>query len=149
MNLEEEFLYPALATVLGAEEIDDAMVDHQLAKRLISNIMDMSGREGPLRARVNSLGEEVIRHADEEDRELLRDARRAWEDGTVDFVGIGVQMQNRRRDLFTLVGSAAAETCAFDVDLPAEAVECLARCGSAVDGEAWPERAESAAYSRH
>jgi hypothetical protein len=137
MNVEEEFLYPAMKTVLD-DEIDDAMLDHRLAKRLISNIMDTTERGEPLRSKVHSLGEEVIRHADEEDRELLRNARRAWEDGKVDLVGLGIQMQSRRRDLFTLVGSAAVETCAFDIDLPAEAVQCADQ-RSAVDGEAWLE----------
>ena len=145
MNLEEEFLYPALRAFLGPDEIDDAMLDHQLAKLLISNIMDMTGREAPFRAKVQRLGEQVVRHADEEDRDLLRAARRAWEDGKVDLVGIGIQMQNRRRDLFTLVGSAAAEACAFDVDLPADAVRSLAQSGSPVDGRAWPERADAPA----
>ena len=126
MSLEEEFLYPSLKSVLDPGEIGDAMLDHGRAKRLISNIMDMSGPEAPLRAEVQRLGEEVIRHADEEDRELLRRARRAWETGNVDLVSIGIQMHNRRRDLFTLVGSTAGETCAFDVDPPADAVECLA-----------------------
>jgi hypothetical protein len=142
MHIEEEFLYPSLKHVLDPAEIDDAMLDHQGARRLISNIMDMTGREGPFRSRMHDLGEEVIRHADDEDRGLLRDARRAWEDGKVDLVGIGVQMQSRRRDLFTLVGSAQPETCAFDVDLPAEAVQCVAQ-PSTVDSEAWPERAGS------
>jgi hypothetical protein len=129
INLEEELLYPAMRTVLDAEEIDDAMLDHQLAKRLISNVMEVAGCEGPLRARVHDLGGEVIRHADEEDRGILRDARRAWEDGKVDLVGLGIQMQSRRRDLFILVGSTASETCAFDVDLPADAVQCIAQHG--------------------
>ena len=126
MSIEEEFLYPALKLALDAEEIEDAMLDHQHAKRLISNIMDMNDRGAALRAQVRRLGEEVVRHADQEDRELLRDARKAWEDGKVDLVEIGIQMHRRRRDLFTLVGSAPAETCAFDLDLPADAVECVA-----------------------
>lgn len=126
MTLEEEILYPSLKAVVGSHEIDDGLLDHQLAKRLISDIMDMTGREEPLRAKVHALGEDVIRHIDEEDRELLHDARRAWEDGKIDLVAMGIQMHSRRRDLFTLVGWVAAETRAFDVDLPAEAVQCLA-----------------------
>jgi hypothetical protein len=149
MNLEEEFLYPSLKPVLDPDEIDDAMLDHQLAKQLISNIMDMTGREARFRGKVQRLGEQVIRHVDEEDRELLQDARRAWEDGKVDLGAIAIQMQSRRRDLFALVGSTAAETCAFDVDLPADAVECLAQSGSPTDGERWSRRADSATYNGH
>jgi hypothetical protein len=148
MNLEEEFLYPSLKSLLDPGRIDDSVLDHQLAKRLISKIMDMTGREASFRARVQGLGEEVIRHADEEDRELLRDARRAWEDGKVDLVAIGIEMQSRRRDLLALVGSAAAETWAFDVELPADAVEYVAQRPT-VDGEAWPEPAGAVGHGRH
>lgn len=140
MILEEEFLYPWLDQVLDPSETEEAMLEHKRTKRLISNIMDMAGREAPFRAEIQRLGEELIRHVDQEDRELLRDARRAWEDGKVDLVGIGTQMQSRRRDLFALVGSAPVETCAFDVDLPAEVVERLTQSGSTVDGEPWPEQ---------
>ena len=149
MNLEEEFLYPSLKPVLDAGEMDEVMLDHQRAKLLISNVMDMAGPKAPLRAELQRLGVEVIRHADEEDRELLRRARLAWEQGEVDLVGIGIQMQSRRRDLFTLVGSTAPETCAFDVDLPAEAVQCVTQSGSTLDGEAWPEPADWVSHARH
>lgn len=149
MSLEEEFLYPSLKAVFDAGEIDEAMLDHQRAKLQISNIVDMTGPKAPLRAELQRLGERVIRHADEEDRELLRDARRAWEEGELDLVGIGLQMQSRRGDLFTLAGSPSSETCAFDVDLPADAVECVAESGSPFDGEAWPEPADWVSQGRH
>jgi len=149
MSLEEEFLYPSLKAVLGAAEIGDAMDDHKRAKRLISEITDMTGREADFRMRVQALGEEVIRHADEEDCKLLREARVAWEDGNVDLVAIGIRMQNRRRDLLTLVGSPVAETCGFDLDLPAEAVECLSESSSPLVGEAWPEGVDWGGRARH
>ena len=149
MSLEEEFFYPSLKSILGIDEINRAAEEHRHAKRLISTITDMTGREAAFRTRVQGLGEEVIRHADEEDCKLLREARRAWEDGKVDLVGVGIQMQRRRRDLFTLVGSEAPETCAFDVDLPADAVECLAQSCSPVGGEVWPARVDWASLSTH
>ena len=139
MNLEEEFFYPSLRAVLSDKEIDDALDDHRRAKRLISEITDMTGREADFRARVQALGEDVIGHADEEDRKLLRQARVAWEDGNVDLVATGIQMQSRRRDLFALVGSPAAEACAFDLDLPADAVECVPQPTSPVGGDAWAD----------
>jgi hypothetical protein len=146
MNLEEELFCPALRPVIGAARTDEPP-EHQPAKRLISDIMELTGREELLRVKVHALGEEMIRHIDEEDRGLLRDARSAWEDGKVDLVAIGVQMRSRRRDLFTLVGSVAAETRAFDVDLPADAVECLAQSTS-VDGGPWSGRVDTGANGR-
>ena len=146
MNLEEELFCPALRPLIGAARTDEPL-EHQPAKRFISDIMELTGREELLRVKVHALGEEMIRHIGEEDRGLLHDARRAWEDGKVDLVAIGVQMQSRRRDLLTLVGSVAAETRAFDVDLPADAVECIGQSGSA-DGEPWSGRADAGANRR-
>ena len=149
MNLEEEFLYPSLRAVIGGDEIDDAIMEHQLAKRLILQIMEMSGRAEPLRAKIHDLGAEVIRHIDEEDRELFRHARKTAEAGKIDLVEIEIEMERRRRDLFTLVGSASVKTPAFDVDLDADAIERLPQSGSEVDGEAWPEFADAGATGRH
>jgi len=148
MNLEEEFLYPSLKSVLDAEEIGDALLDHRHAKRLISNIMEMPGPEATLRAKLRTLGEEVIRHADQEDRELLRDARRVWEEGRADLVRVGVRMQSRRRDLFALVRSIAGDGRAFYVGPPADAARRPARFGAPVGPEAWLDGADRVSHGR-
>jgi hypothetical protein len=149
MNIEEEFLYPSLMPVVAAEDIDDAVLQHRRTKRLISEIMDMNGREGPFRAKVHALGEQVVRHIDEEDRELLRNAREAWEDRRIDLGEIGLQMHARRRELFALVGSVARQTPGFDVELAANAVECLPpQSGLSVDGQASREFADAGANGR-
>ena len=76
MAVEEHLLYPALKPVIGASEVDEAIVEHQVTKRLISDIMEMTGREELFRAKVHVLGEETVHHIDEEDRVLFRHARR-------------------------------------------------------------------------
>ena len=45
MAVEERLLYPALKPVIGAKEVDEGIVEHQVTKRLISDIMEMTGRE--------------------------------------------------------------------------------------------------------
>jgi hypothetical protein len=129
MAVEEQLLYPALRPFIAANEIDEAIVEHQVAKRLISDIMEMTGREELFRARVHVLGEETIHHVDEEDRELLPHARKAWEQGKVDLVELGTEMSRRRRELFDLVGSVAADTCTIDVEPVGDAIDELPQSG--------------------
>jgi hypothetical protein len=127
MTLEEELFYPSLKPVIGTEEIDEGIVEHHLAKRLMSELMKMTGREELFRAKVHVLGEEVVRHIDEEDCELFRDARRAWEDGKVDLVVLGAQMQVRRRELFDLIDAAARDSRVAEIEPIGEAIEDLPR----------------------
>ena len=125
MAVEEHLLYPALKPVIGASEIDEGLVEHQVAKRLISDIMKMTGREEIFRARVHVLGEETAHHIDEEDCGLFRHAREAWEEGKVDLVELGTEMSRHRRELFDMVGSVAADTHTIDLEPVGEAIEDL------------------------
>jgi hypothetical protein len=123
MAIEEELFYPTLKPVIGADQIDEGLVEHQVAKRLISEITGTTGREELFRTKLHVLGEETVHHIDGEDCELFRDARDAWEDGKVDLVELGAQMQSRRRDLFDLVGSVAADTRCVELKSVGEAIE--------------------------
>ncbi len=135
LAVEEHLLYPALKPVIGASEIDEAIAEHGVAKSLISDIMEMTGREELFRARVHVLGEQTVHHIDEEDRVLFPHAREAWEEGRIDLVELGSEMSRHRRELFDLVGSVAADARGCDVDLTASAVERVPTLQSAVDGE--------------
>ena len=64
MTLEEDFLYPALKPVIGAEKIDEGIVEHDLAKTLIVDLVHMTGREELYKSKVHVLGEEVMHHID-------------------------------------------------------------------------------------
>ena len=123
MAIEEHLLYPALRPVIGASEIDEGIVEHQVTKRLISDIMEMTGREEIFRARIHVLGEATVHHFNGEDRVLFRHARKAWEEGKIDLVQLGTEMSRHRRELFDLVGSVAADTRTLDVEPVGEAIE--------------------------
>ena len=125
MAVEEHLLYPALKPVIGPSEVDEAIVEHQVTKRLISDIMGMTGREELFRAKVHVLGEETVHHIDEEDRALFRHAHKAWEEGKIDLVELGTEMRRHRRELFDLVGSVAADTRIIDLELAGESIEEL------------------------
>ena len=129
MAVEEHLLYPALKPVIGVREIDEGIVEHQVTKRLISDIMEMTGREELFRARVHVLGEETVHHIDEEDRVLFPHARKAWEEGKIDLVELGTEMSEHRRELFDRAGSAAADTHTIDLKLVGETIEELPQSG--------------------
>lgn len=125
MAVEEHLLYPALKPVIGTGEIDHAIVEHQVVKGLISDLMQMTGREEIFGARVRVLGEAAVHHFDEEDRVLFRHARKAWEKGKVDLVELGTEMSNYRRELFDLAGSLASDTNTIDIEPVGEAIDEL------------------------
>ena len=129
MAVEEQLFYPALRSVIGVDDIDQGIVEHEVAKRLISDIMEMTGREELFRARVHVLGEATVHHVDEEDRVLFRDARRAWEEGKIDLVELGKQMRRQRRELFDLVGLVSADSHTIDLELVGETIEELPQSG--------------------
>ena len=129
MAVEEQLFYPALKWVIGVDDVDEGIVEHEVAKRLISDIMEMTGREELFRARVHVLGEATVHHIDEEDRVLFRDARRAWEEAKIDLVELGKQMRRQRRELFDLVGLVSADSHTIDLELVGETIEDLPRSG--------------------
>ena len=127
MAVEEHSLFPALRPVIGNREIDEGMVEHEVSKRLISEIMEMADRKEVLRARVHVLGETTVHHIDEEDRVIFRDSRKAWEEGKIDLVELGNEMSRLRRELFDLVGSVAGDTHNVDLEPMGKAIEELPR----------------------
>lgn len=125
MAVEEHLLYPTLKPAIGVREVDEGIVEHEVTKRLVSDLMDMTGREEMFRPKLRVLGELTVNHIDEEERVLFRDAQKAWKEGKVDLVELGTEMSRHRRELFDLVGSAAADTRTIDLEMVGEAIEDL------------------------
>jgi hypothetical protein len=123
--LEEEILYPALKPVIGIDEIDEGIVEHEVARRLIIDLTRMTGAEELYKSKVHVLGEETIHHIDEEDRGLLRDARKAWEAGKVDLVLIGHQLEVRRDALYGDFSTIASDSGKLEVESMGKAIEDL------------------------
>ncbi|PTQ12318.1 hemerythrin HHE cation-binding protein [Sphingomonas oleivorans] len=100
MTIEEEILYPALKPVIGAEEVDEGIVEHQSAKRIIAELEQLDGDEELFRSKVHVLGEETVHHIDEEDEELFEHGRRAHVDGRLDLDAIGDRLRARQAELY-------------------------------------------------
>lgn len=100
MTIEEELLYPALKPVIGADEVDEGIVEHDAGKKLIVEIENLDGTEELYAAKVHVLGEQTIHHIDEEDGELFADGKKAHEAGKIDLEALGKTMRDRQAELY-------------------------------------------------
>jgi len=105
MTIEEEILYPALKPVIGADEINEGIVEHASGKQLLAEIVQLDGTEELYKAKVHVLGEETIHHIDEEDEDLFEDAKAAHAEGRVDLDALGEQLRARQAELYDTVVS--------------------------------------------
>jgi hypothetical protein len=106
MTIEEEILYPALKPVIGADEVNEGIVEHQSGKRIVAELEQLDGTEELYKAKVHVLGEETIHHIDEEDEDMFEDAKQAHEDGKIDLDAIGEQLRARQAELYDQIGAS-------------------------------------------
>ena len=118
MEIEEDILYPALKEVINVEEVDEGIVEHQVARNLILDITRMTGREEMFKSKVHVLGEETMHHIDEEDSKLFEGAKEAWEEGKIDLVELGQQLSARCKELYDRLDSMGREMDQPKVEMP-------------------------------
>jgi hypothetical protein len=100
MTIEEEILYPALKPILGEDEINEGIVEHESGKRLVAEIEQLNGTETLYRAKLHVLGEETVHHIDEEDEDMFAEAREAHEAGKIDLEALGETLRARQAELY-------------------------------------------------
>jgi hypothetical protein len=100
MTIEEEILYPALKPVIGEDEVNEGIVEHQSGKRLVAEIEQLSGEEELYQAKLHVLGEETIHHIDEEDEDMFAEAAEAHRGGKIDLEALGEKLRARQAELY-------------------------------------------------
>ena len=118
MEIEEDILYPALKEVINVDEVDEGIVEHQVARNLILDITRMTGREEMFKSKVHVLGEETMHHIDEEDSKLFEGAKEAWKQGRIDLVELGQQLSARCKELYDRLDSIGREMDQPKVEMP-------------------------------
>lgn len=118
MTIEEEILYPALKPVIGEDEVNEGIVEHQSGKQAAAELEQLDGDEPLYKSKVHVLGEETIHHIDEEDEELFEDAKKAHQDGKIDLDEIGDRLRTRQKELYDRIEATGDEgkTCEADAD---------------------------------
>lgn len=95
-EIEEEIFYPAVRARIDDDDLmDEALVEHAGAKKMIEELEGMEPDDDLYDAKVMVLGEEIDHHAGEEEGAMFPKARKA----KVDTGGLGEQMAQRRRAL--------------------------------------------------
>lgn len=95
-TLEEELFYPEARSCLGDESIvDEAEVEHEVAKQLIQQLKNADPEDEKFAATFTVLGEYVKHHIKEEESELFPQLNRA----KLDWQHLQEQMQEHRQDL--------------------------------------------------
>jgi hypothetical protein len=95
-QLEEEIFYPAAREAIENDELmNEAVVEHNSAKELISQIQSMEPSDPMLDATVKVLGEYVNHHVEEEQNEIFPKVEKA----KLDLEEIGAQIAQRKEEL--------------------------------------------------
>jgi hemerythrin superfamily protein len=95
-QLEEEIFYPAAREAIEDEEMmNEAIIEHNSAKDLISQIQSMGASDPMFDATVKVLGEYVNHHVEEEQNEIFPKVEKA----KVDLEEIGAQIAQRKEEL--------------------------------------------------
>lgn len=104
-RLEEECFYPAVREAIEETDlIDEAEVEHQTVKTLISQLQSMQAEDEKFAATFTVLGEYVMHHVKEEEGEMFRKLTRA----KIDWANLVETMQEQRDTLMTEMGLSEA-----------------------------------------
>lgn len=95
-QIENEIVYPAIRESIDDDDLmDEALVEHQAAEELISQLEQMQPGDEMYNAKFTVLGEYVNHHIAEEEKEIFPKAKKA----KMDLVGLGEQIAARKNEL--------------------------------------------------
>jgi len=102
-QIEEEIFYPAAREATRDEDLlDEALVEHAGAKRLIEEIESMEVGDDLYDAKIRVLGEQIKHHVKEEEEELFPEAERS----DMDLKAVGKDLEARKMELMAGMGAA-------------------------------------------
>ena len=104
-ELVAEIFYPMLrAAIDDSDLMDEAQVEHASSKDLIDQLRSMQPDDDCYDAKVTVLGEYVMHHVEEEEKEMFPKAKKA----DIDLKDIGERLAQRKEELETELQSASA-----------------------------------------
>ena len=98
-TIEEEIFYPAVKAVRDKQakfDVEEALQEHKQIKTAIADIAKVAGDEPGFGAKMKVLQEDVEHHADEEEKEMFKEAQKL---GSERLEQLGGKMQERKTQL--------------------------------------------------
>ena len=95
--IEEKQFYPATRNARTEEMLQEAVVEHLAAKRLIADLLEMTPDDPQFDAKIAVLKEQVEHHIEEEEAELFPKVRRMFKADEIE--DLGVAMEDMAEDL--------------------------------------------------
>ncbi len=107
-TIEEEIVYPAFREneVVEEDMMDEADVEHEVAKNLIAELENMKPGDEYYDAKFTVLCEIIEHHAEEEEEEIFPEARKSKEIDAEDITG---RVADRKQQLMQELGAELAE----------------------------------------
>lgn len=101
-TIEEEIFYPAVRDAIEDDDLmNEAEVEHDSAKDLISQIESMEPEDPMYDARFSVLGEYVNHHVEEEQEEMFAKVKKA----KLDLKALGEELLTRKESLMAEMGA--------------------------------------------
>ena len=104
---EEEIFYPGARAVTGdVDMLNEAIIEHDSAKDLISQIQAMNPEDEMYDAKVTVLGEYINHHVEEEETEMFPEVRESKE---LDLRELAVKFTARKEEILKQLNGANGE----------------------------------------
>ena len=97
--IEEEIFYPAVKSVRDKQakfDVEEALQEHKQIKSAMDDILKAEGEEPAFGAKMKVLQEDVEHHADEEEKETFKEARKLGNDRLEE---LGQRLKERKEEL--------------------------------------------------
>jgi hemerythrin superfamily protein len=110
-TIEEEIFYPRSRATMGqaeADQVDESLVEHFLAKTLIGKLRNMKPGDDGYDATFQVLSEIVRHHVEEEEEELFPDVRKT----KLDLLALGGELLEKKVQLMNTIIEATAKQSA-------------------------------------
>lgn len=102
-TVEEEIFYPALRAQIADDDLmNEAKVEHEGARRLVTELESMDADDDMLNAKMHVLCGYIKHHVREEEQDMFPKARHT----ALDMVELGARIAKRKRQLLKGDGSA-------------------------------------------
>ena len=103
MQIEEDIFYPAARRATRDDDLlDEAVVEHAGAKRLIAEIESMQVGDDLYDAKIRVLGEQIKHHVKEGEEELFPEVGHS----DMDLKAVGKELEDRKIELMAETGAA-------------------------------------------